>query len=208
MSTKSKPTGVRERNKQEKLDRIIKAARAVFIEKGYSQATIRQISSQAGVAFGTVFLYASDKRDLLFLIYNDDLEKLADDAFLNVDPDAAFVDQLLTIFREFYQFFFERPELARDVLREMNFYEQGSQAIRFSASIRRIEDNMETVVSRCLERGIIRSEANSHSVAVLLFGIYRTEVRRWLSRRDIDIDHGLTRLMPYLEIVVNGLKPR
>lgn len=205
---KDETIGLRERKKLDKLDRIIRAARDEFLESGYQQATIRKISSRAGVAFGTIFLYASDKRDLLFLIYNDDLERLSETAFKDIDDDAPLVDQLLDIFRAFYRFFYERPELARDVLREMNFYEQGSQAIRFSASIRRIEDNMEKIVLRCLEKGMITTQANTRRIAVLLFGIYRTEVRNWLSRRDVDVEQGLSKLKLYLDIVINGLDPR
>ncbi len=202
------PLGLRERKKLDKLDRIIRAARDEFIQNGYQQATIRKISSRAGVAFGTIFRYASDKRDLLFLIYNDDLERMSESAFEGIDTEAPLIDQLLTVFRPFYQFFYERPELARDVLREMNFYEQGSQGIRFSTNIRRIEDKMEKIVLRCRDKGMINTQASTRRIAVLLFGLYRTEVRAWLSRPNVDVDQGLSKLRLNLEIVINGLDPR
>lgn len=199
--------GLRERNKRDKLLRIKSAALKLFIEKGFEHATIRQISKRAGVAFGTVFLYASNKRDLLFLIYIDDLEELADKAFLDIDPDAPFIDQLLTVFEKFYKFFAERPELARDVLREMNFFEEGSQAVRFHSSIRRIESQMAKLVVQCRSRGMINTDADTKVIATLLFGIYRAEVRRWLGRADLSVKRGLKRLKPQLEIVINGLDP-
>ncbi len=197
----------RESNKRDKLARIKLAAREAFIEKGFDQATIRQISKQANVAFGTIFRYASTKRDLLFLIYNDDFDKLSDTAFLNIDPSQPFIEQALSIFRNFYQFFAERPELARDVLRELNFYEDGSQAERFRDGLLRIEMQMEEFVAGNMERKKINTSANQRTIALLLFGVYRTEVRRWLSRSDLDVEKGLQRLSPYLEIVISGLKP-
>jgi len=56
--------GVRERNKAERRRRIKEAALAAFTEKGYDRATTREIAKLAGVAQGTLFLYARDKRDL------------------------------------------------------------------------------------------------------------------------------------------------
>ena len=58
--------GQRERNKLEKLRRIKEAARALFISKGFDETTIREIASVAEVGLGTVFVYAENKRDLLF----------------------------------------------------------------------------------------------------------------------------------------------
>ena len=206
--TDNQNIGRRESNKREKLARIKRAAREAFIEKGFDQATIRQISKQANVAFGTIFRYASTKRDLLFLIYNDDFDKLSDSAFRNIDPSQPFIDQLISIFRNFYQFFAERPELARDVLRELNFYEDGSQAERFRDGLLRIEMQMEELVADNRDRKKINTTGDQRIIALLIFGVYRTEVRRWLSRSDLDVEKGLQRLRPYLEIVISGLEPR
>ena len=67
----------RERNKLDKLRRIKAAARELFLEQGYDNATTREIARRADVGLGTLFSYASDKRDLLFLIYND-MQEAAD----------------------------------------------------------------------------------------------------------------------------------
>ena len=73
--------GRRERNKADKLRRIKEAAYRLFSEKGYDQTTTREISADAGVALGTIFTYASDKRDLLFLIFNDRQDELRQVSF-------------------------------------------------------------------------------------------------------------------------------
>jgi AcrR family transcriptional regulator len=63
--------GQREKNKIDKLNRIKEAARELFLSKGFDDATTRAIASRAGVGIGTVFIYADNKRDLLFLVAND-----------------------------------------------------------------------------------------------------------------------------------------
>ena len=45
--------GLRERKKQEKLDRIKRAARALFSKRGFHSTTIRDVAARAGVATGT-----------------------------------------------------------------------------------------------------------------------------------------------------------
>ena len=67
----------RELNKQDKLRRIKAAARALFIGRGYDETSMREIAQRAGVALGTPFSYAADKRDLLFLAVNEELEDAA-----------------------------------------------------------------------------------------------------------------------------------
>jgi len=55
----------RDRRKQERERRILQAAASVFAQKGYHQATIREIAQQANVADGTIYNYFANKRALL-----------------------------------------------------------------------------------------------------------------------------------------------
>ena len=48
--------GRRERNKVEKLTRILDSARAVFAEKGEAAATTAEIADRADVSHATLFL--------------------------------------------------------------------------------------------------------------------------------------------------------
>lgn len=72
----SPPLGRRERGKLDKRRRIREATREVFRRKGYDAATTREIAGLADVAIGTLFAYASDKRELLMMVINDDREAL------------------------------------------------------------------------------------------------------------------------------------
>lgn len=47
---------------------ILEAAAAVFGEKGYDRATMKEIAARAGIAPGTIYLYFKNKRDLLLAI--------------------------------------------------------------------------------------------------------------------------------------------
>lgn len=71
----------RQRQKIERRDAILAAARKVFAEAGYDGTTMADIAREAGVAAGTVYLYYASKTDLfaalnlqLFALINQALQ--------------------------------------------------------------------------------------------------------------------------------------
>jgi AcrR family transcriptional regulator len=64
------PVGRRERNKQQKLDRIVDAARELFAARGVDDVTTQEIADKADIGAGTLFLYAKTKGELLLLVQN------------------------------------------------------------------------------------------------------------------------------------------
>ncbi|GAA1156014.1 hypothetical protein GCM10009630_62500 [Kribbella jejuensis] len=70
MPLASQPAGRRERNKQQKLDRITAAARELFADRGVDEVTTQEIADKADIGAGTLFLYAKSKGELLLLVQN------------------------------------------------------------------------------------------------------------------------------------------
>ena len=73
MSADNESNGMsrRESNKADKQRRILRAARELFSARGYEGTSLRQIAERAGVALGTLALYADDKRDMALMIFNE-----------------------------------------------------------------------------------------------------------------------------------------
>ena len=71
MSIDRHTVGRRERNKQQKLDRITAAARELFAERCADDVTTQQIADRADIGAGTLFLYAKTKGELLLLAQNN-----------------------------------------------------------------------------------------------------------------------------------------
>jgi AcrR family transcriptional regulator len=115
--------GLRERNKIDKLRRIKEAASELFLSRGFDDATTREIASRAGVGIGTLFIYADDKRDLLFLVVNEELADITTKAEASVKDDISCLQNLLNVFRLHYEFFGRQPLLSRLMLA----YHQASQ---------------------------------------------------------------------------------
>jgi AcrR family transcriptional regulator len=202
------PLGLRARNKAEKLQRIRKAARALFVKRGYDDTTMREIAKRAGIGFGTLFTYASDKRDLLFLIFNDALDNVVDSAFVRASAERVFLDQLVAYFSAFYIFFAPQPELSRVVLREMTLYLKGRQAEQFQASCGRMVGHLATLVTQARAAKLIGTSEDPQIVGQALLATFASEIRRWIAADDPALKTGLTRLRRMLALQVTGLAPR
>lgn len=200
--------GLRERNKAEKLQRIRDAARDLFVENGYDNTTMREITQRANIGFGTLFTYASDKRDLLFLVFNDDLAEVVEDATRKALKEPILLDQLIAFFRCFYRFFARQPELSRFVLRELTFYVRGKQAEIFQRSREVLLQRLTMFAAQAQADGRLATQENAETLARALFSIYAAELRDWVGADASHLDIGLARLGTMLRLVIEGFEPR
>lgn len=197
-------SGQREKNKYEKLQRIREAARELFVKKGFDETTTREIAIRAGVGIGTVFTYAENKRDLLFLVANDDLDEVTRKAEASVLTEASCLDNLLTVFRHHYKFFSKQPGLSRLLLREMTFYDSGRQATRFQKTRERNIHLVGKIVREALARKTIRTNEDPEFVGWVAFCVFQVELRRWLTEKEVNVSSGMARLERALRLCMAG----
>lgn len=212
MTSRKKRTSVpaisrREANKSDKLKRIRGAAKRVILEKGFESATVREIAEVAGVAFGTIFLYASDKQDLLLMIFDEDLSRLRNRAMKRVRKEESFTDQLIAFLTPVYTFFLATPELSRDMLREVQFSD-GIVAKRIGTDIAAFEHSIAGIVKLAQERGTLRSDVPSDFIAQLLFALHRIQMRLCIAAERPDKAASLKALREQYELVLDGLRAR
>jgi len=203
----SQVLGLREQNKLDKLRRIKDAARELFITKGFDDTTTREIAQRASVGIGTLFIYADNKRDLLFLVANDELEQATMRAQASIRDDASLLQNLLTIFRQHYGFFSAQPELSRMMLREMIFYDTGRQAERFRLTRESVIRLVGQVVEMAAGGGTVKSKEPPGFIGWVAFCIYQVELRRWLASKDSNLAVAMDDLRRALELFIRGLNP-
>jgi len=196
--------GLRARNKLDKLRRIKEAAQSLFVAKGFDDTTMREIAVRAGVGLGTIFLYAKDKRDLLFLTINEPLECLTQDAERAVNPQVPLIENLLAIAKLHYHFFGQQPALARLALREMIFYESGTQA----ASFQKTRERLIRLFGHTIELATTNEEIGPREPPLFagwtLFCIFQVELRRWLANDVTNLRAGLSELERALGLLIAG----
>jgi TetR/AcrR family transcriptional regulator len=121
MALAPQPVGRRERNKQNKLERITAAARELFAERGVDEVTTQQIADKADIGTGTLFLYAKTKGELLLLVQNSSyVDALAKGrAAAEGIPDA--LDAVMAIVRPVVECNRTQIDNGRTYLREIVF---------------------------------------------------------------------------------------
>ena len=197
--------GARERKKLATRERIRAAASELFARRGFAAATMRQIAKRAHVGLGTLFNYAEDKRDLVFLIFNEELNATTDVALAAPRPRAAPLEQLMAIFRVHYRWLAAQPELARILLQELTFYSSGKQAATFHSIRKRLIDGVEELIRKAQETKKIASRENPSVIARHIFFVYSASLRWWIAATKPDPEQGVADLRRLLKLQFEGL---
>ena len=198
--------GRREQKKLETRERILAAAADLFTRHGYGAATMREIAQRAHVALGTLFNYAEDKRDLVFLIFNEELNAVTDVALAAPRPDQPFVEQLLAVFRVHYRWLATKPALARILLQELTFYSSGKQAATFLGIRRRLIDGLAALVRAAQRDRQIRSREDPALIARYIFFVYSASLRWWIAAPRPNPGKGVADLRRLLKLQADGLR--
>lgn len=201
-------SGLRELKKLDKRQRIRTAARELFSKLGYEAATLRQIARRAHVGLGTLFNYAEDKRDLIFLIFNEELDALAVRASDAAGAGDTIVEQLAAFFRIYYQEFSRELNLSRILLQELTFYSHGKQAVEFQNHRQRLVGRIEELIRAAQSRGEMRADRDPDFIALYIFFVYSSAIRWWIGGARPDPDEGVDALRDLLTVQVQGLRGR
>lgn len=121
MTLASQPVGRRERNKQDKLDRIVAAASELFAVHGVDEVTTQQIADKADIGTGTLFLYAKTKGELLLLVQNAHYAEALERGRADAETIPDVLDAMLAIVRPIVECNRIQIDNGRTYLREMVF---------------------------------------------------------------------------------------
>ena len=179
--TKAKKVGVREESKRERRDRITIAARNMFAEHGYDATTLRQVAERAGLGLGTLFNYISDKRDLIYLVFNQEASIACDTSLVAPRPWQTFTEKILGMVEPNYRLFGSEPVLSRILLSEVLQHTPGFHLAEHIGIRDRFIRGMEQVVAEAQQSGEIASTESPELIARHIFFSYSAALRWWLS---------------------------
>ncbi len=166
---------------------------------------MRAIAARARVATGTLFLYARDKRELLFLVFQGESQRIFAEADAALRDDTSLVDALMQLFGGFLDFYAKNPELATGLLQE--FFFRPYEAERLGALTREYGARIAGRVERARASGELRGDVSTATVASLLFAHYAYWVQAWLGSRLVSREDAARRLREALRLQVEGLRP-
>lgn len=110
--------GRRERNKQDKLERIKQAARRLFHAQGFEATTTQAVAEAAGIGAGTLFSYARVKEDLLLMVLVDDLVEVMTRARRSVPVRSGLLPRLRHFYGALLRYHAGAVPLSRHFVRE------------------------------------------------------------------------------------------
>ena len=196
----------REHKKAVTRDSIKAAAKQLFSELDYEKATVRAIAARAGVALGTVLRHAEDKRDLILLAYNDDVEATIARAAGVISENVSFDQNLLAFFRVFYESYAANLQLARTYL-QINFFAFGMNAKGLAQNRQRKLEAVKKIVRLGQRRRELRQDVKPEMVALQFLFLHSSAVRSWILQERPNIRTGLTEMRRLIELQMQGLNP-
>ncbi len=170
--------GRRERNKRDKLERIVRAATELFREQGFDETTGRQICERAGIATGTLFLYVRDKRELLFLIFRPRAEGAFARLPVGLDEGEGVVDGLMRLFGALIRVYGRDPRLARLFVQELLFRSDQVEAMRAMSA--ELGARVARIVEDGCTRGELRDDVAPGELGSALSAHYVFWIQLWL----------------------------
>jgi AcrR family transcriptional regulator len=193
--------GRRERNKQEKLARIVAAARELFRDRGFAETTTQQIAEAADIGTGTLFLYARSKEDLLVMVFRDEMIETARAAFEQIGGEEPLIDQLVQVFASMQAYHGRDVALARILLKEVMFPDGPGRQADIAELLDVIYAGLAELISRARAAGRCDQQADPVRVAENLFANYYMDLLSWLGGRT-SRDQFLSHLRRHLAITI------
>jgi AcrR family transcriptional regulator len=154
--------GRRERNKREKRERILDAARDLFAEFGVGAVTTQQVADRADVAVGTLFRYASTKAELLIMVQNEKFAEAIDEGLATAQHAPGALSAILVLIRPVIGCIRGQLENGQAYLRELMFGDPGEPYRREGLAL---SAHLEAAVSEILIRETGTQEADAARLA-------------------------------------------
>jgi AcrR family transcriptional regulator len=112
----------RERSKADKMRRILAAGDKLFSRRGFDQTTVQQIADEADVGAGTLFLYVSDKSELLLKLFHGAIELELEQAIQRLKAGKKFVRSVKRFLMDLMRPYQKDLELSKVFFREFLFH--------------------------------------------------------------------------------------
>lgn len=195
----------REKNKREKLERILQVSRTLFRVNGYGATTTQQITAAAEIGSGTLFLYAKSKADLLLLVFRDELIAVIDGAWQSMPKDKPFRERLAHMININIEYHQKDLDTARALMRELLFPDNPERRKDILALQSMVIDRFAALVSDAQQQEKFRNSVDPKVVAECLFSIYHEQLHIWLSGYT-SYDQFVENLWRSLDLVIDGVR--
>ncbi|HEX7737052.1 MAG TPA: TetR/AcrR family transcriptional regulator [Ktedonobacteraceae bacterium] len=170
---------------------ILIAARQVFAQRGYHDASIAEITEQADVAVGTFYLYFRNKDEAFATVMEEGLRETVDLVKQALSAETG-ERSLAVVVRAIFRHAHQKRDLFRVAIMA------GAEYTRIS----HVQDAIEEVLLTFLEEALTNEEQESYSlplVARLLSGMILQGIMWWFEQEQPDPDGMSGQLLALLQ---------
>ncbi len=157
--------------------RVLNAAKALFTERGYDGATIRDIAAAAGMSTGAVFASFSDKSDLFNEVIIADYEATLDAMREAAAREAGTAGALSALFTVAYEFHLAQLPLAQAGI-SVSWSRSPAAEQRNREGLRPMIGLVSDVLSRGVERGELPHDLDVRLIGEMIWDSYLSNYRR------------------------------
>lgn len=94
-------------------ERIIRAARKAFAERGHDGVSMSEIAQMAGVKKALIYYYFPSKEDLFYEVWQYSIDELEDHVFSETRDENVYVSKLKRILRSYIDFITSKNEIKK-----------------------------------------------------------------------------------------------
>ena len=178
---------------------ILEAARAVFAQQGYAQASMRHIARASGISVGGLYLHFRNKEDLYLTFLQDWMKRLNDRTQESLER----IDDPIDAIRAFIVISIDFASLNREIIilqgRELGFTFGIDRKREFFRERRRL---IAEIIGKGIEKGAFR-DCDADEAAKVIFNM----LRGFIVSMVVD-EEALFSAEAYAELVLNGLRRR
>ena len=155
--------------KSNKRERILNSALKLFARKGFYNAKVSEIASEAGVADGTIYLYFKNKDDLLISLFEDRMDWINRRLVDELDKTEGIVEQIRRYIHLHLTLAQVAPDLAEFItveLRQSTKFVKEYSNPKFTEYLRILS----RLITRGQEEGCLRRDVDARIISRGIFG--------------------------------------
>jgi AcrR family transcriptional regulator len=200
------PATLRQNQKAATRDRVVAAARELFVGAGYEAATVRQIASSAGVSVGTVFTHFPSKGDILSVVMQERLDGLYAELDQIPQLEASTVARLKAHFAACFRFECRHTKLFLAHVAASYDWTLGPDARPFGRT-EGLRSRLKAYLRQGALQGDVRPDLDLKEMVDLLLGVYAW-CYRLAAWEDAGPEAMIAAMDRQLDLIFAGLAPR
>lgn len=189
-----------------KKQRLLNNAFALFTEKGIKNTSIQEIVDSANVAKGTFYLYFKDKYELQDILIAKKSEKLFSDALdaLRKNYIQNFSDQIIFVINHIIDELSSKPTLLKFISKNLSWGIYNKSILKIYETSDNKESSLYTIFMKGIENNNIRMENPEVTLFMIIELVSSTCFTSILEKQPLPIEEYKPYLYSTIRAMING----